>query len=347
MQKLEEGLAKLVEKEREGKPKLRLMKRDLRALVEAVKAAEEFKPSQHAKRAVFARYNIIGSPRDQLLTAIFYDIMKRMGVIDKIIKDVASVPSPLILDPWLRAALRVAVDLLVFHRLARSSKHLLRWIVADFISAKTHPYVGMYYWQVFEKIESYRPKAKSEVELLEYKYLLPAWFIEKMEKQLGPEEAEELFKAFNRRPLLSIRVNTLKASVEEVVRELKREGKKPIVSERVPTIVEFEGPYNFDRSKLYREGKIVIQEEASAVASILLDPRPGETVVDLCAAPDGKTTHMAELMKNKGTIYAFDVDATRIKRMKMLLKRMGIRIVRIYQEDAREAPRILGKNFCR
>ncbi|HIP85885.1 MAG TPA: Fmu (Sun) domain-containing protein, partial [Pyrodictium sp.] len=243
------------------------MKRDLRALVEAVKVAEEFKPSQHAKRVVFAKYGIIGSSRDQLLTAIFYDVMKRLGVIDKIVREVANVPSPLILDPWLRAALRVAVDLLVFHRLSRSSKHFLKWIVADFISSKTHPYVGMYYWQVFEKIESYKPKAESEVELLEYKYLLPAWFIEKMEKQLGRKEAEELFKALNEKPLLSVRVNTLKASVEEVVRELEREGKKPIVSKRVPTIVKFEGPYNFDKSRLYREGKIVIQEEASAVAS--------------------------------------------------------------------------------
>ena len=346
MQRLREELAKLVEREREKKPKLRLMKRDLRALVEAVKVAEEFKPSQHAKRVVFAKYGIIGSSRDQLLTAIFYDVMKRLGVIDKIVREVANVPSPLILDPWLRAALRVAVDLLVFHRLSRSSKHFLKWIVADFISSKTHPYVGMYYWQVFEKIESYKPKAESEVELLEYKYLLPAWFIEKMEKQLGRKEAEELFKALNEKPLLSVRVNTLKASVEEVVRELEREGKKPIVSKRVPTIVKFEGPYNFDKSRLYREGKIVIQEEASAVASILLDPKPGETVVDLCAAPGGKTTHMAELMENKGTIYAFDVDSTRIKRMKMLLKRMGITIVKIYQEDAREAPKILGKNFA-
>ena len=111
-------------------------------------------------------------------------------------------------------------------------------------------------------------------------------------------------------------------------------------------MVKFEGPYNFDKSRLFKEGKIIIQEEASALASILLDPKPGETVVDLCAAPGGKTTHMAELMKNKGTIYAFDIDAARLKRMKMLLKRMGITIVKIYQEDAREAPKILGKNFA-
>ncbi|HIC98352.1 MAG TPA: hypothetical protein EYP08_01470 [Pyrodictiaceae archaeon] len=152
MQRLGEELAKLVEREREKKPKLRLMKRDLRALVEAVKVAEEFKPSQHAKRVVFAKYGIIGSSRDQLLTAIFYDVMKRLGVIDKIVREVANVPSPLILDPWLRAALRVAVDLLVFHRLSRSSKHFLKWIVADFISSKTHPYVGMYYWQVLHRL---------------------------------------------------------------------------------------------------------------------------------------------------------------------------------------------------
>ncbi len=343
---LEVEAAKLLEAERRGKPRLSLDSKTLRILVEVVKAAEEFKPSQHVKRVVLARYGVIGSEVDRLITALFYDVMRRMGVLDKFAAEIANVPTVLILDPWLRAALRVALDIILFHRPSNSTLRHLRWGIADFISAKTHPYVGMYYWQLFDKMVTFKPKPRNQDELLELKYMLPAWMVKRIEKLLG-DEAGQLIESFNRRPLISVRVNTLKATVEEVVEELKRDGKEPIVSNRVPVVVKFEGPYDFDRSRLYREGKIIIQEEASAAASILLDPKPGHIVVDLCAAPGGKTTHLAELMKLKGVIYAFDIDEKRLKRMRMLLKRTGTeKIVKIVKADARKAPKILGERVA-
>jgi len=66
----------------------------------------------------------------------------------------------------------------------------------------------------------------------------------------------------------------------------------------------------------------------------------------MCAAPGGKTIHMAELMKNKGVIYAFDVDKARIKRMRELIRRTGVSIVKIYVEDVRNAPKILGEEVA-
>ena len=345
-----EALAKSVweyiEEERARRPKLSVPAHGLRILVEALKLAEEFKPSQHAKRVVFSKHGVLGTGLDRLLTSVFYDVLKKQGLLDRVIVELTGAESALILDPWLRAALRAAIDIVLFYRPDKDTLRRLRWSIADYLSARTHPFVGMYYWQLFEKILSYRPRPRSIEEALEWRYLLPAWFIRRMRELLGPEEAEELFKALNEKPLISVRVNTLKARVEEVVEELRREGKEPIISERVPVILRFEGPYDFDNSRLYREGKIIIQEEASAVASLVLAPRPGMTVVDLAAAPGGKTSHMAELMRNRGTIYAFDIDRTRIKRMRMLLRRMGITIVKIFEKDARKAPKILGEEIA-
>ncbi len=336
-----------IEEERSSKPPLDLEPRGLRILVEAVKEGEEVKPSQHAKRNVFRRYGILGSRLDRLLTHIFYDVMKRQGILDSIIEEVTGVEAAPLLDPWLRAAMRTAIDILLYHRPTKRARRALRWSIADMLSAKTHPYVGMYYWRVYERLEAYRPRPKSLEEALVYKYNLPLWFIDRMRKLLGPTEAEELFQALNEKPLISIRVNTLKASVEEVVEELEREGKRPERSSVVPTILRLQGPYDFEKSRLYREGKIVVQEEAAALASLILSPRPGETVVDMCAAPGGKTIHMAELMKVRGRIYAFDIDPARIKRMEMLLKRTGTgRIVRIIRADAARAPRILGREVA-
>ncbi len=327
-------------------PRVPIGSRELRMLVETVKLAEEIKPNQQAKRIVFRKHRILGTDVDRVLTAIFYNAMRRLGIIDKVISDATKVPNVLILDPWLRAALRVVTNLLLFDRISDKLKRFLKWKIADYISVMTHPYVGMYYWRVFDEIEKYETKPKNKDEELELKYLLPSWFISKMRSLLGDSEAEELFKALNTRLPISVRVNTLKASVEEVAGELRKLGKNPMVSSYVPVVVKFDRPLDFDNTRIYKKGKVVIQEEAAAAASILLNPKPRETVVDMCAASGGKTTHIAELMKNRGIIYAFDIDKYRIRRMKELIRRTGVRIVKIFKEDANRAPEILGEEVA-
>lgn len=331
-----------------------LVPRDIIALVKAVKLSEEIKPSQQAKRTAFEEEGIQGTYKDRVLTAIFYDIQKRLGIIDRVISEVTGVKEIPILDPWLRAALRVAIELLVFERFVKDRDKIakntfmkyLKGPVAGFLSSVTHPYVGMYFWEIIDRIASYRYSPRNLFQKWEYRYMVSEVIIRRLVELIGKRETKEFLKAVNKVPPINIRVNILKTTVEEVVEKLKKEGVDPVVGRYVPTVLKFRGPYNFDASELYRDGKIVIQEEASALASILLDPKPGEVVVDLCAAPGGKTEHMGELMKNSGTIYAFDIDSRRLKRMKSLLKRTGITIVKIYEEDGRNAPKILGEDVA-
>ncbi|ABN69488.1 Fmu (Sun) domain protein [Staphylothermus marinus F1] len=327
--------------------RLDLEKEMVLALVEAVRLSERIKPSQDAKRRAFRKYGILGSKRDPLVTAIFYGVMKRLGILDLYIRDIIGV-NPYIIDPWLRAALRVLLEIKVYRDPSRRTLRYLRGSVAKLLSSKTHPYVGMYYTRIYDKIinENYEYKPKNEDEELLVKYMLPPWYVRKIIGLLGNNEAEKLFKALDKQLPLSVRVNTLKTSVEEVLEELRREVKWVKRSSIVPTILKFPGPYNFDKSHLLRKGYIVIQEEAAAVASLILDPKPGMTVVDMAAAPGGKTQHMAELMNNEGVIYAFDIDEKRIARMRDILRRTGVRNARIYREDSRKAPDILGEEIA-
>jgi len=320
--------------------RLKLSDRQLYALVEAVKLGEEVKPSQGAKRKAFAKYKIEGWENSKL-TGIFYSIQRRLGLIDEIIGELIGV-SPLILDPWLRATLRVAVEVAVFRDPSEKTRQHLKGL-AQFLSKRTHPYVGYYYYDLLPRVLEYMPVIDSEEKRLKWDYLFPEWFIRRMRNLLG-DEAEELLKALNETLPTSIRVNRLKASVEEVEEYLRRRDVRFERSERVDTVIRILDPFNPEW--LLNKGWVIAQEEAPALASLVLSPKPGETVVDLAAAPGGKTAHMAELMNNEGKIYAFDIDKARIKRMNEVLRRTGVEIAETVKADGRRAPEILGEEIA-
>jgi len=316
--------------------KLKLSDRQLYALVEALKLGEELKPSQQAKRRAFAKYKIEGWENSKL-TGIFYSIQRRLGLIDEVIEELVGV-SPLILDPWLRAVLRVAVEIAIFRNPSEKTLQHLRGL-AQFLSKRTHPYVGYYYYDLLPRVLNYVPVIDSEEKRLKWDYTFPEWFIRRMRELIG-NEAEELLKALNETPSMSIRVNRLKVSVEYVERYLQKKNVRFERSKRVESVLRILDPFNPEW--LFNKGFAIAQEEAPAVASIVLNPRPGETVVDLAAAPGGKTAHMAELMKNEGKIYAVDIDSSRIKRMNEILRRMGVEIAETVRADGRKVPDILG-----
>ncbi|NJE05820.1 RsmB/NOP family class I SAM-dependent RNA methyltransferase [Thermococcus sp. M36] len=320
--------------------KLKLSDRQLYALVEAVKLGEEVKPSQQAKRKAFAKYKINGWENSKL-TGIFYSIQRRLGLIDEVIEELIGV-SPLILDPWLRATLRVAVEVAVFRDPSEKTRQHLRGL-AQFLSKRTHPYVGYYYYDFLPKVFEYVPVMDSEEKRLKWDYLFPEWFIRKMRGLLG-EEAEELLRALNETLPTSLRVNRIKACVNDVEDYLQRRNVRFERSERVETVLRILDPFNPEW--LLNKGFAIAQEEAAAVASVVLDPKPGETVVDLAAAPGGKTSHMAELMNNEGKIYAFDIERDRIRRMEEVLRRTGVKIAETIRADGRKAPEILGKEMA-
>ena len=320
--------------------KLKLTDRQLYALIEAVKLGEEVKPSQQAKRKAFSRYRIEGWENSKL-TGIFYSIQRRLGLIDEVIEELVGV-SPLILDPWLRATLRVAIEVAVFRDPGEKTRQHLKGL-AQFLSKKTHPYVGYYYYDLLPKILEYVPVIDSEEKRLKWDYLFPEWFIGCMRALLGGE-AEELLRALNETLPMSIRVNLLKSSVEEVEAYLRRKNVRFERSERVETVLRITDSFNPEW--LFNKGFAIAQEEAAAVASLVLSPKPGEVVVDLAAAPGGKTAHMAELMNNEGKIYAFDIDKTRIKRMNEILRRTGVEIAETIKADGRKAVEILGEEIA-
>lgn len=171
----------------------------------------------------------------------------------------------------------------------------------------------------------------------------PRWLVRRWLEIFGRKETEALCKADNEVPPVVVRTNRLQTSREMVIKSLTEEGWQAEPTVYGPDgVVLHGGEMPLRDTETFRRGYIQIQDEASQLVAHLLAPQPGETVLDLCAGVGGKTSHLAALMGDKGKIVALDIHRGRLKAMKVLLGRLGVRSVTMVHGDA---ARDLGPDF--
>jgi 16S rRNA (cytosine967-C5)-methyltransferase len=171
----------------------------------------------------------------------------------------------------------------------------------------------------------------------------PLWLVNRWMEIFGLDETIAICKANNLIPPYSLRVNRLKTSWERVAEELLREGFEVKTTAFSPDGIIISNPTLPIRETIsYKSGYIQVQDEASQLIAYLVDPKPGETVLDICAGIGGKTTHLAEIMGNRGNILAIDMNENKIKLLKGNIKRQEITIV---DAQVKDATKDLGMNF--
>jgi len=168
---------------------------------------------------------------------------------------------------------------------------------------------------------------------------LPNWLVERWLERWGPEETQLLLKHTQMIPDLVVRTCELAVTPEALKSVFDSSGIKSRVGRLVSSclIIEDRGRFKGPVNKLpgYDDGFFSVQDEAAAFVSKVVDPAPGEFVVDLCAAPGGKTIHMAELMQNKGRVIAADSHAGRLALVRSSRQRLGLTNVEIVVADGR------------
>jgi 16S rRNA (cytosine967-C5)-methyltransferase len=162
----------------------------------------------------------------------------------------------------------------------------------------------------------------------------PQWLVERWVTEFGPEMAKKLCAANNRRPPFTVRTNTLRISRENLREQFSALGISSIPTQFSPEgLILAKSPLLVEMG-LFQEGMFFVQDEASQIIPHLLDPQPGERVLDACAAPGGKTTHLAQLMQDRGEIFALDLHGSKIRLIQENCIRLGVSIVRATQTDA-------------
>lgn len=152
---------------------------------------------------------------------------------------------------------------------------------------------------------------------------VPYWVLPRLDEAFG-KNADVEIAALNTEAPLNLRVNTLKADREQVLNKLSDEGHAPEVTLLSPLGLRIRSRMNLASHKDFRAGLFEVQDEASQICALMVDAKPGQAVLDLCAGAGGKTLAIAATMNNKGRLIACDVATGRLVRSKQRLRRAGV-----------------------
>ncbi|RKX23721.1 MAG: hypothetical protein DRP45_09845, partial [Candidatus Zixiibacteriota bacterium] len=158
-------------------------------------------------------------------------------------------------------------------------------------------------------------------------YSYPDYFVSYCLGEFGVEKTRELLKAYNRPPTATYRVNFLKAKPAEVIALLNENEIEHTEGKYLPEFLNLNKSGLPLEDELIKTGKVLVQNESSGLPVRLLNPRPGSNVIDLTAAPGGKTTYAAIRMRNKGRVTAIDKSHQRLELLLQNVARLGIKIV--------------------
>lgn len=293
-----------------------------------------------ALNRVLARHSFTPFERS-LLTELVYGIIQRLETLDWAISLYSNRP----LDqftPWIRNILRMgAYQLLYLERIPEAA-------AVDEAVKLAHRYghkgvaglVNAVLREIGRKKNElpWPSRAKEPALYLSLYYAYPLWMVQRWIKNIGFEAAEARCAAGNRRPPLTIRTNTLRVSRNELQEVLQGEGTKTRECRYAPVGLYLDLADRLVALKSFQRGLFQVQGESSMLAATLLNPQPGEAVLDLCSAPGGKTTHLAALMKNRGRIIAADLYPHRLKLVQTACEHQGVQIVETENIDGRSLP---------
>ncbi|MFO8056908.1 MAG: 16S rRNA (cytosine(967)-C(5))-methyltransferase RsmB [bacterium] len=165
-------------------------------------------------------------------------------------------------------------------------------------------------------------------------YSHPLWMVKDWTERLGEDGAAELCRANNIKPPLSLRINGMRTGREVFIRLLSKHGIEVRPGKLSPLAVIVPDPVPVRDLPGFDDGLFQVQDEASQLPPLLLGPRPGETVLDACAAPGTKSLELAQLMEGKGRILALDVHKGRLERLLPEARRLGLDNVTTMEGDA-------------
>jgi 16S rRNA (cytosine967-C5)-methyltransferase len=286
----------------------------------------------------FRQNHPLARQRDRaLLQTLVFGVLRWRGRIDFVIETFSRTPLNKI-QPDILNILRMALFQVMFldripvsaavNTSVELAKPLAPGWVVRFVNALLRKAAEDYQKVQFPVLE------QNPVAALAASKSFPTWLIRRWLHQFNPDETAALCDAVNTIPPVTLRANTLKVQPEVLLKTLTDERETVLAASMAPEALLLRHPQKpIEEFNAFQRGWFQVQDEAAQLVTILLDPQPGERILDACAGLGGKTGHIAQRMQNSGVVVALDVNAAKLKMLTAEMERLGISIVRPYTVD--------------
>lgn len=260
-----------------------------------------------------------------LVTLLVYGVISKKTALDAVILKYSSVKLSK-LSKYVLLILRLGIYQLIFCEKIPASAAVNESVkLAGKLAPKSKGFIN----GVLRSVEREGVSFLNKREELSYPVPLYDKFIE----DFGEEKGIKIMEALNSEPQMTIRVNYLKNTRDELIKTLSQKGIKAEKDSLYERNLRVSG-LDVSKSEEFKDGLFTVQDTSASLAGLVLSPKPNDRVLDLCSAPGGKTTHLAELMENKGEIIAFDIYEHKVKLIQENAKRLGIDIIKAEVKDA-------------
>ncbi len=289
-----------------------------------------------ALKAQLNRDGLIG-PEAALCSRIVYGVMQNQLLLDHYLTAFCS-QKPSHLQPPLLDILRIgAYQILFLDKIPDSAAVNTSVELAKLAKrGQASGLVNAVLRKVSKNKDALPPIPQRDVErYLSIKYSHPKWLVKRLLSILGREETEQFLAANNQVAPMTVQINPLKTTEEELVRELASSGVTAAAHRWIPGCLELSGTGDLTTLPAFRDGKFLVQDPAARLVSLCAEVQPGEKVLDVCAAPGGKSFSAAFAMEDKGSILSCDLHENKLKRIREGAERLGLSCISTAAADGR------------
>ncbi|MFF2015970.1 16S rRNA (cytosine(967)-C(5))-methyltransferase RsmB [Paenibacillus sp. NPDC058177] len=271
-----------------------------------------------------------------LATELVYGTISRMNTLDEVLEGFVS-KGIAKLQPWVRNLLRLSLYQIMY--LDRVPSHAAVNEAVNIAKKRGHQGIsGMVNGVLRSVLRAgdlpVLPENLGPAKRISIRHSHPLWLVQRWIAEYGVETAEAMCASNNEPPAISVRVNTTMISRERLLEKMAAEGLEVSPSKVSPYGIVIKGGGNPALTSWYRNGYLSVQDESSMLVAEVVAPEPGMKVLDCCAAPGGKTSHMGELMKDEGTIHANDLHPHKAALIADQARRLGLECVVTGSADA-------------
>ena len=263
-----------------------------------------------------------------LISEIVYGVTTWKLTIDEIIKKHSKIKLKKI-SPWILNVLRMGIYQIIF--LDKIPKSAAVNESVNLAKRYGHNSSSNFVNAILRKIEKndYDDffNIDNEIEKISKTTSMPEWIIEELLKNNNIETVEQICKNSNLKPKTTIRINKIKTTKQEIIKKLEEQNIK-YKETNFDEFLILEKVKDIENIDLFKKGYFTIQDISAGLTAKALNPNKGDYVLDACSAPGGKTTHIAELMENKGIVEAWDIHEHRTKLVEKNATRLGINIIK-------------------